>query len=49
MSEFKVPGAFANQNRNAGRQLASVRTISGRGRSVDGSSGGPTRVGKKRG
>jgi hypothetical protein len=49
MSEFNTPRVFANQNRNAGRQLASVRTISGRGRSMDGTSGGPTRVGRKRG
>ena len=47
IGELKRAGAFSNANRNAGRELASVRTISGRGRSVDGSTGGPTRVGKK--
>ena len=49
IGEFKRTGAFSNSERNAGRELASVRTISGRGGIVDGSSGGGTRVGKKRG
>lgn len=48
MGEFKVSGAFANTGRNATRQLASVRTISGRGRSMDGASGGGNRVGRTR-
>jgi hypothetical protein len=44
--QFQAPKVFANQGRNAGKQLANVRTISGRGKNMGDGSGGGRIVGR---
>lgn len=44
---FQQSGLSATTNKNAGRQLASIRTFKGYGRPVDEGYGGGTRYGKK--